>query len=94
MVRKEYPYVLLNNLDRFIMMKQARLIIESNKDIKLKDFHKEMAESLGISVNTLTAVKYGEYQPPLVVAMAMADYLDTTVDELFSIKRKDNMCMQ
>lgn len=89
MARKEYPFILKHDLDRHLRIKQAKLTVERGRAVTLKELYKEMAEYMGVSENTVALIKANNYNPSLVVAMAMAEYLGTTVDELFSIERKE-----
>lgn len=86
MARKKYPFVLKNNLDKYLRIKQARLTVETGKIYTLKDVHEELSEYVGSSKNMVSLVKAGNYNPSLVVALAMAEFLDVTVDDLFYIE--------
>ncbi|KZR57513.1 helix-turn-helix transcriptional regulator [Pseudobacillus badius] len=90
MARKEYPFELKNDLDRFLRLKQARLTVERGEPVTLQDLYIEMSEYMGVSKNTVGLIKANNYNPSLVVAMAMAQYLETTVDELFSIVPRED----
>lgn len=89
MARKEYPFVLTHELDKYLRIKQARMTVEQKKAVTLQDIYNDMAEYMGVSVNTVSLIKSNNYNPSLVVAMAMAEYLGATVDEIFHIKRKE-----
>lgn len=90
MARKKYPFVLKNNLDKYLRIKQARLTVDTGKAYTLKDVHKELTEFVGSSENMVSLVKSGNYNPSLVVAMAMAKFLDVKVDDLFYIVEKED----
>jgi DNA-binding XRE family transcriptional regulator len=89
MARREYPFKLKNDLDKFLRIKQARLTVERGKPITLQEMYKDMAQYIGTSENTIGLIKSNNYNPSLVVALAMAEYLNTKVDELFTIERKN-----
>lgn len=89
MARKEYPFKLTNNLDKYLRIKQANLTIERGKTVTMKQLHKEMSDFMGVSENAITLIKGNNYNPSLVVAMSMAKFLDTPVEKLFSIERKE-----
>lgn len=89
MARREYPFELSHELDKFLRIKQAKLTVERGKAVTLQEVYKEMAEYMGVSENTVALIKSNNYNPSLIVAMAMAQYLDTTVNELFFIRRKE-----
>ncbi|MGG3801229.1 helix-turn-helix transcriptional regulator [Metabacillus fastidiosus] len=88
MARRQYQFNLKNNLDKFLRIKQARMTVEQGKAFTLGDIYKDMAEYMDVSPNTVALIKSNNYNPSIIVALAMADYLETTVDELFSIERK------
>ncbi|WP_142385065.1 helix-turn-helix transcriptional regulator [Cytobacillus massiliigabonensis] len=89
MARREYPFKLKNNLDRYLRVKQAKLTIERNQSLTLQDLYKEMAAYMGVTVNTVALIKANNYNPSVVVALAMAEFLGATVDELFSIEPRE-----
>lgn len=89
MARREYPFELSNNLDRHLRIKQAHMTVAQQKALTLQDVYEDMAEYMGVSVNTVSLIKSNNYNPSLVVAMAMAQYLGTTVEDLFSIERRE-----
>lgn len=89
MARKEYPFTLKHGIDKHLRIKQANLTVKKGKVVTLQELYKDMAEFMGVSENTVALIKSNNYNPSLVVAMAMAEYLDTTVDDLFTIERKE-----
>lgn len=48
----------------------------------------ELAERCNVSRQTINAIENGKYDPSLVLAFALADILETSVDELF-INKED-----
>lgn len=49
-----------------------------------KSFRQEdLADALGVSRQTIIAIENNKYNPTLELAMKLARYLDTTVEELF-----------
>ena len=42
-----------------------------------------LAHSLGVTRQTILAIEKGKYDPSLELAFKMAQYFNTTVDELF-----------
>ena len=85
MARKKYPVELIHNLDKHLRLKQARMTVEQNRGVTLQELYDEMATYMGVSTNTVALLKSQNYNPTLIVAMSMAKYLDTTVDELYEI---------
>ena len=45
----------------------------------------DLAEALGVSRQTIIAIENNKYNPTLELAMKMARYLNTTVEDLFEL---------
>lgn len=53
---------------------------------KQKGYRQEdLAEALNVSRQTIIAIENDKYNPTLELAMKLARYLDTTVEDLFSL---------
>ena len=48
----------------------------------------DLAAALGVSRQTIIAIENSKYNPTLELAMKLARYLDTTVEELFQLEVK------
>ena len=46
----------------------------------------EVAESVEVSRQTMSALEKGSYIPSLLLAMRLAEYFSVTVEELFSLE--------
>ncbi len=46
----------------------------------------DLAAALGVSRQTIIAIENDKYNPPLELAMKLARYLETTVEELFQLE--------
>ena len=46
----------------------------------------DLAAALGVSRQTIIAIENSKYNPTLELAMKLARYLDTTVEELFQLE--------
>lgn len=56
---------------------------------KAKGYRQEdLAAVLGVSRQTIIAVENNKYNPTLELAMKLARYLQTTVEELFQLEDK------
>ena len=62
---------------------------------RIKEFRKakgyrqeDIAEALGVSRQTIIAIETNKYNPSLGLAMRLARYLHTTVEELFGVSRR------
>ena len=60
---------------------------------RIKEFRKakgyrqeDIAEALGVSRQTIIAIEKNKYNPSLDLAMRLARYLHTTVEELFELE--------
>lgn len=54
---------------------------------KSKGYRQEdLAAALGVSRQTIIAIENNKYNPTLELAMRLARYLQTTVEELFSLE--------
>ncbi|MBU3114489.1 helix-turn-helix transcriptional regulator [Clostridium lacusfryxellense] len=62
---------------------------------RVKEFRKqyqltqeELAKKLGVTRQTIIAVENDKYNPTLELAMRLARYLNTTIEELFELEEK------
>ena len=56
---------------------------------KLKEYRQEdLAAALDVSRQTIIAIENNKYNPTLELAMKLARYLDTTVEELFILEEE------
>ena len=61
---------------------------------KIKELRKEkgyrqedLAAALGVSRQTIIAIENNKYNPTQELAMRLAHYLETTVDQLFTLEK-------
>jgi len=59
---------------------------EYRKQYKLTQ--EELANKLGVTRQTIIAVENDKYNPTLELAMRLAKYLNTTIEELFTLANK------
>lgn len=59
---------------------------EYRKQYKLTQ--EELANNLGVTRQTIIAVENDKYNPTLELAMRLARYLNTTIEELFTLAEK------
>lgn len=56
---------------------------------KIKGFRQEdLAEAMGVSRQTIIAIENDKYNPSLELAMKLARFLGTTIEELFILEDK------
>lgn len=48
----------------------------------------ELAVALGVTRQTIIAIEKGNYTPSVLLALKIAQYFNTTVEEVFSIAQK------
>lgn len=48
-----------------------------------------LAEALGVSRQTINSIETGRYDPSLPLAIAIARYFETTVEEIFHVEDRD-----
>lgn len=61
-------------------------IKEYRKQHKLTQ--EELANILGVTRQTIIAIENDKYNPTLELAMNLAKYLNTTIEELFTLPQK------
>jgi putative transcriptional regulator len=49
----------------------------------------ELASAMGVSRQTINSIEKGRYTPSLSLALALARYFSTTVEEMFDGARND-----
>lgn len=54
--------------------------------IKKNITQEQLAEAVSVSRQTIIAIEKGNYTPSLMLAMELARYFKTTVEDLFAIK--------
>lgn len=50
----------------------------------------ELGRAMGVSRQTVNSIETGRYLPSLPLAMALAAYFDTTVEEIFHVDTTAN----
>lgn len=51
-----------------------------------------LATAMGVSRQTVNSIETGRYTPSLPLAIALARFFDTTVEETFHVDRTDESC--
>jgi putative transcriptional regulator len=59
---------------------------EYRKEYKLTQ--EELAKKLGVTRQTIIAVENDKYNPTLELSMRLARYLNTTIEELFTLAQE------
>jgi putative transcriptional regulator len=50
----------------------------------------QLADLVGVSRQTIVAIERGDYAPSVKLALLLAHTLHTTVEELFTLEKKDH----
>ena len=59
--------------------------IRESRNIK----QNEMAETLGVSRQTMTAIEKMKYNPSLELSLKIAHYFDLKVEDIFTLERRN-----
>lgn len=51
----------------------------------------ELADSVGVSRQTIVSIEKGDYSPSVKLALLLAEKLNTTVESLFILEEKDHV---
>ena len=65
------------------------MTIQNNiKELRTKKnvTQEQLAESVGVSRQTIVAIEKGNYTPSLLLAINLARFFDVSVEKLFSVK--------
>lgn len=90
MARKQYKdYVVFNSLEQHIRKKHLSLVRELERPVTRAEIYNELKDKYGMSQHTLKLLKAGSYNPSILVALQLAEYFDTTVEELFWAERSE-----
>ena len=58
----------------------------TNRIKQLRKAKEDLAAALGVSRQTIIAIENNKYNPSLELAMRLARYLQTTVEDLFDLE--------
>ena len=66
-------------------MKNSIKVERNKKDMTQED----LAAKIGVSRQTIISIESGKYIPSTVLALKLAKYFKTTVDEIFTLEKND-----
>jgi putative transcriptional regulator len=66
-------------------MKNSVKVARAKKDITQQD----LADAIGVSRQTINSIEKNRYVPSTVLALKMARYFSSTVEELFELEDSD-----
>jgi putative transcriptional regulator len=64
-------------------MKNELKVFRAKKDIT----QKELATEMDVSRQTINAIETGKYNPSLELALKLAEYFETSVEEIFNLEK-------
>ena len=64
-------------------MKNELKVLRAKEDIT----QKELATEMDVSRQTINAIETGKYDPSLELALKLAEYFETSVEEIFSLEK-------
>lgn len=82
-------YRTVTKLNDFIKKYQIKVSNERDCVITIKDVMEELGQFADISWNTVKQIKNKDMQPSLAVAMRIAEFFETTVEEMFIVEQQD-----
>lgn len=83
MSRKKFNVT--NNLDNYINIEIGKRMIENGVKVRKADIMEEIAEFSNVGVYNIAMIKRNAVTPSLPVAMKIAEFFDTSVENLFRI---------
>ena len=91
MARVKLPYETTNFLSSFLVKKQLEQTERKNwETVYIKDIEEELASYCSLTRKAIIAIKRGDSQPSLSVAMKIAEFFDTPIHALFQLREVDN----
>lgn len=84
-------YRTTTNLDKFIKEYQNKVSIERNKPITIREVMEELGEYADISWQTVKQIKNKNMQPSLAGAMRIAEFFQTTIEEIWTVEEFENI---
>lgn len=49
----------------------------------------DLADAIGVSRKTISTIEVGKFVPSTIIALKIANYFNVTVEDVFSLMRKD-----
>ncbi|UUV46836.1 hypothetical protein [Bacillus phage vB_BanS-Thrax4] len=78
-------YQITNKLDSYIVRETGRRMAESGERVTKGKIMEEIAVHSGVGLESVKLINRNVSQPSLVVALRMADYFDTRVENIFDV---------
>ncbi|QIW89759.1 HTH domain-containing XRE family protein [Bacillus phage Izhevsk] len=78
-------YQITNKLDSYIVRETGRRMAETGAKVTKGKIMEEIAVHSGVGLESVKLINRNVSQPSLVVALRMADYFDTKVENIFDV---------
>lgn len=85
MAKATFPYKVINNMEKYVRLKQADMVAERGDKVTLQEVYEAAGKYCGVKSYTVSMIKSGSYNPSVILAFLLAEFFDTKVDDLFGI---------
>jgi len=88
-----FPFTLTNRLEYYVKEKQLELLRKFNVNLTWKEIFDDCGDYCGVTGHTIRMIKSGSSNPSVFLAILIAKYFDTTVDDMFGIVPEEDGIM-
>jgi len=87
MPKVKLPYSTENNIRELITKRQGELMAKTGESHSQKDILNHLANKCEVSIESIKSIMKQNSQPSLPLAMAIADYFEVSIEEIFKLVR-------
>lgn len=87
MPKVKLPYSTENNIRELITKRQGELMAQTGESHSQKDIMIHLADACEVSLESIKSIMKQNSQPSLPLAMAIADYFNVSIEEIFKLVR-------
>lgn len=91
MKKRKFSYTTDNQLNYFIVLRKYRQESSKGGKVNLRDVEKELAAYCEMTPKAIGDIKRGVNQPSLPVAMRIAAFFHVGVEDIFTLKTKEDI---
>jgi DNA-binding XRE family transcriptional regulator len=88
MSKIKLPYDVKNNLDELIKKEVGKRMAQTGVKVLQVDIMVEVAKHCGVGYDNIKRIKRNISQPSLGVALKIASFFNTSVEDIFKIKEE------
>ena len=81
----------ISHLDEAIKKYQKEVSVKEERDITIQEAMEAIGEHADVSWTTIKQIKNKDMQPSLAVAIKIAEFLNTSVEELWTVEQEYSM---